>query len=344
MNKYDEFYVFRQAEINDTDRLMRFIRGHWRLNHILGNDRGFFLYEHGDENKLNFIICEDKENGELVGMHGFIPYSSDKELRHVCGVMTMVKKDAAIPLLGVELIKRFIDIVQYKTYCGIGTNPKTMVPLVKRLFHRHVGKMEHYYLLNELVDEFKVAKIVSRKAVCEDSGEGDQAELIEFKNFEVLRRRFALNKPYRFLPYKEDWYIKKRYFNHPIYHYRIWGIAVDGQVRALLFGRHVEQANTKVLRFVDFIGNIEDLGLVGKGIKAIVAGDGYEYADFLLHGVPEKIMNKAGFVHKIQEEGNVIPNYFEPFVQSNVDIWFETSHKDMIIFKADADADRPNWR
>ena len=34
-------------------------------------------------------------------------------------------------MLGVELIKRFIDIVNYKTYCGIGTNPQTMVPLAK---------------------------------------------------------------------------------------------------------------------------------------------------------------------------------------------------------------------
>ncbi|MEL7567167.1 MAG: hypothetical protein AAGU27_20140 [Dehalobacterium sp.] len=344
MNKYDELYNFRKAKMNDVDRLMRFIRENWRANHILGNDREFFLYEHGNGDEINFIICESKKNGELVGMHGFIPYSWDEELRHVCGVMTMVKKDVFIPMLGVELIKRFIGIMQYKTYCGIGTNPKTMVPLVKRLFHRYVGKMEHYYRLNEKVEEFKIVKIVNRKKNCAESIERNQAELLELKDFTEVKKRFVLNKSNPFLPYKEDWYIEKRYFKHLIYQYRVWGIAVNGRIRALLFGRQVEQANTKILRFVDFIGDIEDLVFVNKGVKEIIEKDGYEYADFLLHGVPEKIMSKAGFVRKTEEEGNIIPNYFEPFIQNNVDIWFETSHEDMIIFRADADGDRPNMR
>jgi hypothetical protein len=344
MNKYDEQYTFRKAKMDDVDNLMRFIRKNWRENHILGNDREFLLYEHGNKDEINFVICENKKNGEIVGMHGFIPYSWDKELCHICGVMTMVKKDTAIPMLGVELIKRFIEIMQYNTYCGIGTNPKTMVPLVKRLFHRYVGKMEHYYMLNEKVNEFKIAKIVNRGKKRVGSIDSNQAELIEFKEFEEVKKRFILNNSYHFLPYKEDWYIEKRYFNHPIYHYRVWGITVDGEVRALLFGRQIEHANAKVLRFVDFIGDIEDLVLVGKGIKVIIERDGYEYTDFLLYGVPEEIMSKAGFVHKTEEEGNIIPNYFEPFVQSNVDIWLETSHEDMIIFRADADADRPNMR
>ena len=344
MNKYDELFIFREAKINDVDKLMSFIKEHWRANHILGNDRDFFLYEHGNGDRINFIICEDRNNSEIVGMQGFIPYSWDEELCHICGVMTMVKKGIAIPMLGVELIKRFIDIVNYKTYCGIGTNPQTMVPLVKRLFGRFVCKSTHYYQLNEKVEVFEIAKIVDRKKSCEAILESNSAQLVEFNNFEEVKRNFVLNKSYNFLPYKEDWYIKKRYFNHPIYRYRVWGIVVNGAVLALLFGRQVECANTKILRFVDFIGNIEDLVHAGKGIRNIIETNSYEYADFLLHGIPESIMSKSGFVRKIEEEGNIIPNYFEPFVQSNVDIWLETSQEEMVVFKGDSDADRPNFR
>ena len=77
VNKYDELYIFREAMINDADKLMSFIKEHWRANHILGNDRNFFLYEHGDGDKINFIICEDRNTSEIVGMQGCIPYSRD---------------------------------------------------------------------------------------------------------------------------------------------------------------------------------------------------------------------------------------------------------------------------
>lgn len=343
MNKYDELYLFRRAKLDDTDRVMRFIRDYWKKNHILANDRDFFLYEHGDKDEVNFIICENKGDGDLVGIHGFIPYSWAEELRHVCGVMTMIKKDT-LPMLGVELIKRFIEITEYQTYCGIGTNPKTMVPLVKRIFKRYVGKMEHYYRLNEKIDEFTIASIANRKKCDLENQEGKQAGLLEFENFDEVKRRFVLNKPYKYLPYKEDWYIEKRYFNHPIYHYRVFGIVVNGRIGSLLIGRQVEHANKKIIRFVDFIGDIAELPRVNQAIREIIESNGYEYADFLLHGVPEEIMNKAGFVRKTEDEGNIIPNYFEPFVQSNVTIWCEKSHEDMIIFRADADADRPSMR
>ena len=38
----------------------------------------------------------------------------------------------------------------------------------------------------------------------------------------------------------------------------------------------------------------------------------------------------------------IVPTYFEPFVCENIDIYFEKSHKDLILFKGDADGDRPN--
>jgi len=344
LNKYDERYNFRKAKVNDLDRLMKFIREYWRADHILGNDREFFTYEHGDGENINFILCEDKKDHEIVGMQGFIPYSKNEDLLHICGVMTMVKKDVDIPMLGVELMTRFKDMMQYKTFCGLGTNPKTMVPIAKRFFHRYVGKMEHYYRLNSTINKFKIAKIVNRKMTEFASGDNNQVKMVEFKKFDEVKASLELNKSYRQLPYKEDWYIEKRYFDHPVYHYRAFGIMVDATAKAILLGRQVKHEGTKILRFVDFIGNVEDMTLAEKGIRNIIEEEGYEYADFILHGVPESIMNKIGFVRKREEDSNVIPNYFEPFVQSNVDIWFEASEEDLILFRADADGDRPNMR
>lgn len=55
-------------------------------------------------------------------------------------------------------------------------------------------------------------------------------------------------------------------------------------------------------------------------------------------------MELSGFNLRSLEDENIIPTYFEPFVQKNIDIWFQSSEKGLCIFKADGDQDRPNYR
>ena len=168
--------------------------------------------------------------------------------------------------------------------------------------------------------------------------------LIKINSFKDVKNQFPLNKKFKNLPYKEDWYLEKRYFNHPIYKYNVWGLKKNNSVVALLIGREINQNNSKILRFIDFIGEVDNLALLGSEIKKLIDQNCYEYIDFLLSGISESVMNRCGFILKKENDENIIPNYFEPFVQSNVDIWFETNRKDMILFKGDADGDRPNYR
>ncbi|MCS5503259.1 hypothetical protein NY607_19315 [Lysinibacillus sp. A4] len=340
MNKYDEIYNFRQAKLSDQENIMKFIKLHWRENHILGNDETFFKFEHGDGDKINFIICEDKKSNEITGIHGFIPYSFNKRNSHYCGVMTMVRKDVAIPLLGVELIKRFIQITKYNTYCGIGTNPKTMVPLVKRVFRRFTGTMSHYYKLNPNNYDFKIAKIVQKSCIVTDC-KTDSVEFIEISSFTELKNTFELNLEYRFLPFKEDWYLKKRYFDHPVYNYRVF--VLTGTNKAIIIAREININNSKILRFVDFIGDIKMLSKIDNFTDELLINENYEYIDFLVGGLPTNYLVESGFTLKDEHTQNIIPNYFEPFIQQNVEIWYEVSHENMIVFKGDADADRPNF-
>ncbi len=342
MNKYDDFYIFRKCTVEDTFRIMEFIRIHHRRNHILGNDIKFLLYEHADSNEMNFIICEDKKSNDIVGILGFIPYSLDENLYHICQCLTVVSRQSFIPLLGVELTKRFTAIMKYKTFCGIGTNPKTMVPLSKKFFNRFVGKMAHYYMLNETFSTFRVAKISNRTKRSKNIIDNDFIHLNELENIEEVNKTLVLSRAYQNLPYKEKWYIEKRYFNHPIYHYKVWELKNKLKPLAILIGREISHKDRKVLRFVDFIGDVKYLELCNKVIKDILGKNNYEYADFLLHGVPENVMSRCGFNLIKDDDINIIPNYFEPFIQKNVEIWLEKSHKDMILFKADADNDRPN--
>ena len=50
-NKFSEIFDFRKALYSDLENIMRFIREFWGTHHILGNDKEFFIYEHGNDDK-----------------------------------------------------------------------------------------------------------------------------------------------------------------------------------------------------------------------------------------------------------------------------------------------------
>ena len=58
-------------------------------------------------------------------------------------------------------------------------------------------------------------------------------------------------------------------------------------------------------------------------------------------GINDDIFYSAGW-RKVEEEGNIIPDYFSPFEHRKVDIFYATSKADAVLFKGDGDQDRPN--
>ena len=138
--------IFEIAKKKDIKNIMRFIKKYWDKKHILANNIKFFCYEYKNKKNINFILARGK-NQKIEAIQGFILYGSKKN-SHVCGSMTCVRSDSKKPFLGIEIMKKMLEITRPKTYCGIGTNPQTMIPLVKKFLNRHVGIMDHYYILN----------------------------------------------------------------------------------------------------------------------------------------------------------------------------------------------------
>ena len=86
-----------------------------------------------------------------------------------------------------------------------GTNPKTMLPLVKKFLKRHVGIMSHYYMLNKTIKDFKVAKPdLSEK--CFNSLNEAKSNILKYEKVEKFselvddlsaikrRKKFAIQK------------------------------------------------------------------------------------------------------------------------------------------------------
>ncbi len=93
---------------------------------------------------------------------------------------------------------------------------------------------------------------------------------------------------------------------------------------------------------MDYFGDQALFAGLGGQMARLVAENGYEYVDFYEFGFDEEAIAAAGFRRRDEGDANVIPNYFEPFLRENVDIWVHYKAEGTTFFKADGDQDRPN--
>lgn len=346
MNKYDELYDFRIASKKDVDTIMLFLKTECGEKHILANDKEFFIWQYGneqygDDNTVNFVLMEDKQ-GNLIGVNGFIAYAPIGEKRYVSSAITKVKSGIKMPMIGVELIRRFRELVPAKAYYSSGTNPRTMIPIGKKIFHYTTGILQQYYMLNPNVQEFKVAYLkenIEYKMLLSDTW-----QLKELKSFRDLEEHYDLQKQYSCQGYKSPEYIEKRFFQHPIYKYKLFGLSAEDRAEyvGVLIGREIQVNDTTILRFVDYLGEISNLSGIGVSLQNLLIQSNYEYADLVVGSIEEKTLEGSGFT--LRKDEAIIPMYFEPFLRENIDIWYQKSEEDIVIFKADGDQDRPNHR
>lgn len=332
-------YSIRYANIQDIDSLMLFIKDHWAEKHILANNKNFFLYEFKNEDKkVNFVIAEDKQKN-IQAILGFIEYGKLES-----NIMTVMWKsiNKSHPFLGVELLNFLTEDGKFKSVSSVGINKKTE-GIYKYLGYK-TGKLNHYYRLANK-DEYYIADV--QKKILSNVDEGKKYALKKINTFKNLLElfnfeKYKANNPN---PYKEPWYIEKRYYNHPVYNYQVFGIEkCEGcSINSLIICREIEVKEAKILRIVDFLGDVRDLNYISFEIEKLLEKEDYEYIDFYQYGIEDEVMNNAGFIKKI-ENNVIIPNYFEPYELKNVDIHFFTTNDDnILLFKADCDQDRPNY-
>lgn len=344
MNKFDERYDIRLAHISDIDNIMHFIDEYWRKGHIMSRDRELFEYEYADGDNVNFVLAVDINTKLIEGIFGFIKCSNTKDLKKkdIWGSMWKVNSEHEnIPLLGIELAKRVFELTGCRTHIGNGANPGTTVPLRRLFFGDKVVKMKQYYMLNPCIDDYKIA-LIKEKANTASIYVQNETTLQEFHSINEVKSHFDIES-IDAIPYKDSWYVNKRYICHPYYKYKVYGM-VDGtgKTGALLMAREIECNSRKVLRIVDYIGNQQLFaGLYRQFLKLIKAND-FEYIDFYTYGFDEEAILKAGFILRTDDDPNIIPNYFEPFLRENADIWAHYKLDGTLFFKADGDQDRPN--
>jgi hypothetical protein len=327
------------ATIDDVDEIMKFIHRHWKKNHILSQNKDFFLYEHQDGKRINFVLYKNKNN-VLDGILGFIKSSDTNS--DIYTVIWKVVSNKERPMLGIELLEFLRNSSKYKVLSGPGVNAKTIG--IYKYLNIYTGYLEQFVLLNDKIKNFKIAKILDKKNL-------QSVQFLTSNKYNLLKiseenLMFNFEKYKDVIPYKDEKYFVKRYFNHPIYKYDIYGIVKGNKTCGLLVMRSVSANNSKALRIVDFIGDPECLKFVTISLHKKIINENYEYVDFMCFGFNHKSLLSAGFkLVDLDSSELIIPNYFSPFVSKNIRINFfvDTDKVERVkMCKADGDQDRPS--
>lgn len=331
----------RKARIDDLARLMHYVETEWKSGHIFARDVNFFRYEYQRGQALNFIISENSQ-GDINGMLGFIA-SSDAEDGDVWTTMWKVSRETGNPVLGIQLLK-FLKSQGHRTVMSLGINQKTIG--IYRYLGYATGSMHHHFLPNRTMQEFQIARIPAKFAKADRPFEHSGAVRLREVAFEDIPSDFLSRSALGVQPSKDLAYVERRYFNHPLYRYRVHGIEQEGRLATLLISRVVQVEAAAACRVVDVIGDDSLLPYVTHALHDLLVQENLEYLDLVSFGLDESMLARA-CLSKLDLSGDevIIPNYFQPFAQKNITIHFFVDggiSPNLRLFKADGDQDRPS--
>ena len=337
MNSVYDIHLCRKNEVED---LTQFIDRNWKKNHILTVNRRLLNWQHLDEDKkvYNYLIARNKKTEKIDGIIGFIPTSQfDKDLRVEndiwLAIWTVDRKSIVEEGLGIKLLYS-IHSMHPNSIGAIGITP--YVRKIYKAFKYSYATMKQYYYLNKKINEYKLIKMKKQIKINthRESRNSFQINEIDLKDIE--------NLTYPFRPKKTLRYLENRYAKHPIYNYHFLGIYDVNKLVSVFIVRMSEAVGKKCIRVVDIFGDFQKLYNLSKELDKILEVNEAEYIDIYNYGIDQNVFYNMGFL--LRTDDIIIPNYFEPFVNRNIDIMisFKSNYKDYIVFKADSDQDRPN--
>lgn len=330
---FDERYDIRQARYDEIPEIMDFIDNYWKKGHILAKNRELFEYEYVPDGKVNFYIAKNKETQEIESLQGFIYTSESESKKDIWGSISKTRNDHPnMPFLCRELTVRICEDLNIRYELGVGVNKKTALALAE-LDGYYSHKMNHYYRLSDR-EEYKIAEIKNKILKPKDKSI-QQYSPQKVNSIEELKKQYDFSIAENSIPYKDEWYINRRYFKYPFYDYSVYVIR-----DAFFVTREQKLNDEKILRIVDYIGNQSSFGELYDYFSNKLTE--YEYIDFYNFGFKDEHLKEAGFINKEETPENIIPNYFSPFVKENIDIYVHSQAENTLYFKGDSDQDRPN--
>lgn len=310
----------------DTEKLFSFLKENWNNNHIYIKDQKYFGYEFSDNS--NFVLA--KNDNKIVATLGYFDYDNKGD------IWTVIWKNSGKMDDGLKCLQ-FLLNASYKSVSSCGINKKT-IPIYEFL-GINTGRLKHFYILNQELEEYNIAKI-SKKNIKKIETK-DVENLIEVESIDELLKLINYQELKKYNFYKSPEYFNKRYFKHPYYKYHI--LLKSKNANSILVYRIIKVNGGSCIRIMDFLGDEKEFNELTNYLVAKMLKEKHEYIDIYEVGIEDEILEDSGFIERIEEDSNIIPNYFEPFVQKNIEIYYMSNcNSKFRIFKGDGDQDRPS--
>lgn len=330
-------YTVEKCSVSDIAAVMKFFGENHDSSHVLASNRQFVDWQYyvPDAEQYNILIAKD-ESG-ILGLLAYIPNTFfdraiPRALQFIWTANWLVKK-AYKGFVGLDL---FYSLPKYENCEALGivglTDEAGM--FYEKMGYR-VGKLDQYFFVNQHVNHFKILsgyEHTGRQMPCVTN---DTRHLSPC----VLSSPLILEYINASKPYKSRNFFEKKYVKNPFYKYFLYGITVAGEVAAVLVCRVVQHNGTNVVRLVEYIGRAEYLAEAR--LQDILEDHNAEYIDFYCAGISHDTLSQAGFLLNTGARGLIVPSYFEPFQNTNIEIAYAYRFPACCIFKGDGDRDHP---
>ena len=344
-------YEIRFCKKNEVAQLQKFIGEHWKPNHILALSRELLDWQHldRDTDTYNFVIARHRESGEIHAAYGFIPTGLfDPALmpaKDYWPAVWKAREDVGAPGLGMFVYYYFVKQKKPRSLSGFGMNPD-LAPLARKISHA-MGMLDHFYMLDPTKKDPALVGGFDDRFISSVGG-SDDVELVRIDAEDFVERaaEIAYRPSAKDVPAKSIKYLEHRYVRHPFYDYACHRVDRMGRPKAIVVTRLASHDGANALRIVDFFGETSSLVGARSAFEKLLVEYDAEYIDFYNLGLDHEDLFAAGFMLRGPEDGIVIPNYFEPYEQRNVEldyvIYTDVSEFNFRFVKGDCDQDRPN--
>ena len=324
-----------QANYSEKKKILKFIKIHWKKNHVLLKSDELFNYYYREKKKLNFIIARDDLN--VVGLLGYIKNKKYNFINNSLVWTSILKALDDYPLLGVKLVQKLVDKFKKSDIGCMGNN--VVSQNLFKLIGFDTGKLNHYYLINNNINHFRIIKFKNKKKLTKKPLELKvDYKFLNKDNISQIKNYHIQDKNYKFILNK---YILNKFYNYKV----IIILNKNNKIQNLFVFRIVRKNKSSCIRVVDYLGKFVDFKKNIFVFNELLIKYKSEYIDFYTSiKISKKLLkhiNKNNYNKDI-----VVPNYFEPYIKSNTliryGVFYRSKKEKYNLFKGEGDAERPS--
>ena len=295
------------------------------------------------------MVAKNRHTNSLDAFLGFITldqYDSTLARYNDLWLVTWKRRsEVAVPGLG-KALEVYLKEQLNPRSCGAFGISTVALHVFKQLNYK-IGLLNHFYLVNRKKHEFQLLGNFDGKYDTDPSSISAEKKFVRYDktSFTELSKKLTYVPPGNQAPVKSLLFFYNRYLAHPVYNYHMYAIENKELTVAVMVVRLAAHQSARALKLIDYFGNPEALAGSLNSFQQLLQHYDAEYLEFYNYGLNPEILAAAGFLKREAGDPVIVPNYFEPFKQKNVDLDFAYQageNLNYIFFKGDTDQDRPN--